>query len=264
MRKIYIMVVITLLLNLITCRALASDSLWITVSPATVEFHVEDMSGRISGFTDTDFLYQIPYLDGYKSNSEVGVENPTTYQKWSELYTSSSDLQVLSGNHKLFIYSTGITSETMVEISIDIHRVNGSAINYARILPVEYIFPGLTYVFEFDIPATPPANHGLTFIKVSNPNDLIADINALGIAKHMGDQHFVSELIKEINEIEAEKAKGKMDDGLTPAQKAKKEYQELFKELNEKNTQPEKDEYVDELALYILQRDIDYIIDHIQ
>lgn len=263
MKKILIIVLALLLININIYQAQA-DTIKIKVSPNTIDFNVKDMNGRISGYTGTQLLLQIPYLDAYGSGEALEQDDPPKpYQLWNELYTSHSKSQIIPGKHQLIIYGTNVTAETEIRMDISIDWNDGRG---AHIGPVDYIFPGLVYIYEFDIPVNPPMNKELTFIKVSNFSDLIKDINALAKEGYIGDAKFVAEITKEINEIEAEKAKGKgkMDDGMTPAQKAKKEYQELLKELNEKWAKPEKDEFVDPFALNILERDITYIINHIQ
>ncbi len=104
----------------------------------------------------------------------------------------------------------------------------------------------------------------ISMIKIATSSDLIADITTAQKLNLIGNAKFVAELTKEINEIEAEKAKGKVDDGLTPAQKAKKEYTELLKEITEKYNKPEGDEYVKKEAYDVLKEDLEYIISHIQ
>ncbi len=263
MRKLYL-IIFALLISIGIYQAQA-DTLKIKVSPNNIDFHVKDMNGRISGYTDTQLLLQIPYLDVYRSGESIEQDDPPKpYQLWNELYTSHSKSQIMPGKHQLIVYSGNITTETEIRMDISIYWINGVSVMAATVSRADYIFPGSVYIYEFDIPITPPANNELTFIKVSNPSDLIIDINTLAKAGYIGNQHFVSELIKDINEIEAEKAKGKIDDGVTPAQKAKKEYQELLKELNEKWAKREKDEFVDPFALNLLERDITYIINHIQ
>lgn len=101
-------------------------------------------------------------------------------------------------------------------------------------------------------------------IRIATQNDLIADIATAEKLNLIGSPNFVTELTKEINEIEAEKAKGKVDDGLTPAQKAKKEYTELLSEITEKYNKPESDEFVKKEAYDVLKEDLEYIIGHIQ
>ena len=154
-----------------------------------------------------------------------------------------------------------ITSETKMTVHIYHHRNNIPSQDFTGI--IDYIFPGLTYTYEFDIPI--PNNNGLNLIKVSNPQDMIVEIKAFAKAGRIGNAKFVDELIKEIQEIEKERLKpAEKDDKLTPTQKAKKEYQELMDEIDEKNAKPEKDEYVHDIAAMLLRRDIDYIINHIQ
>ena len=99
--------------------------------------------------------------------------------------------------------------------------------------------------------------------KIATSNDLIADITTPQKLNLIGSSKFVTELTKEINEIEAEKAKGKVDDSLTPAQKAKKEYTELLNEITEKYNKPEGDEFVKQEAYTVLREDIEYIIGHL-
>lgn len=261
MKTIHIMILLAfLMINIIIQNAYA-DTIEIKVSPIEIEFYLEDTQGRKTGITSNDFLQQIPYADQYGADSEAGVENPGPYQKWNRLYTSDSGAYIPSGKYKLVINGNNINKETQVLMRIDAYMNNNSIMA----APGDYIFPGRVNTYEFDLPGQiSPTTGQLIVTKVSTPNDLIADINALAKANYIGNAKFVAELIKDIQEIEAERAKGKIDDGMTPAQKAKKEYQEFLKELNEKNIKPEKDEYVDGLAIWILQRDLDYIIGHIQ
>lgn len=49
-----------------------------------------------------------------------------------------------------------------------------------------------------------------------------------------------------------------MGDGLTPAQKARKEYTELLKEITEKYNKPEADEYVKKEEYDVLKEDLEY------
>lgn len=261
MKKIYIAILLILLITNTIAQNAYADTINIKVSPSNIEFYLEDSQGRKTGITPNDFLQQIPYADQYEVSSAPGVENPGTYQQWTRIYTSDSEAYIPPGKYKLVIYGNNINSETQIIISINVY-MNKKTI---MAIPGDYVFPGRINTYEFDLPGQiSPTTGQLIVTKVSNPADLIADINALGKASYIGNQHFVSELIKDINEIEKERAQNKIDDGLTPAQKAKKEYQEIIKELNEKNIKPEKDEYVDGLAVWILQRDIDYIINHIQ
>lgn len=99
--------------------------------------------------------------------------------------------------------------------------------------------------------------------KIATSTDLIADITTAQKLNLIGNAKFVAGITKEINEIEAEKAKGKMDDGLTPAQKAKKEYTELLKEIAEKYNKPDGDEFVKQEAYTVLKEDLEYIISHL-
>jgi hypothetical protein len=126
------------------------------------------------------------------------------------------------------------------------------------------IYPNAIWSYEFDVPTMPTNNGQIVLTKVSNSADLIKDLTTAGQLGYIGNAKFVTELTKEINEIEAEKAKGKIDDGLTSAQKAKKEYTELLKELTEKYNKPEADEFVKQEAYTVLKEDLEYIISHIQ
>lgn len=261
MKKIYISTILLLSLILLSVQEAYADSFKITVSPLSTDFYLEDISGKVAGYyPPSGFIVgELPYIDYYSKNGVSDVENPTSDQQWHELSPNGLDKIIPLGKYKLVVFGNSITTLTQVIMSIYIYK-NG---NSGEIMPVDYIMPGLTYTYEFEIAAAPTDNNFI-FIKTSNPASLIALINALAKEGYIGDTKFVTEITKEINEIEAEKAKGKIDDGMTPAQKAKKEYQELLKELDEKNTKPEKDEYVKDFGYSMIKKDMDYIINHIQ
>lgn len=263
MKKLYILIIM-LSLVLLSVQQAYADSFKITVSPLSVDFYIEDINGNVSGYyPPSGFIVgELPYMNMYKENFESDVDNPLPNQQWHELRSKVKSL-IPTGKYKLVVFDMNITTET--EINIGIYRT-WSNMGSAYTAPIDHIFPGLTYTYEFDIPVVPPANYNdITFIKVSNPQDMITEIKAFAKAGRIGNAKFVDELIKEIQEIEKERLKpAEKDDKLTPAQKAKKEYQELMDEIDEKNAKPEKDEYVHDIAAMLLRRDIDYIINHIQ
>jgi len=106
--------------------------------------------------------------------------------------------------------------------------------------------------------------------RIATSTDLIADITTAQKLNLIGSSEFVSEITRKINKIEekrlkpAQKDKDDDKNGLTPAQKAKKEYQELLNEITEKYNKPESDEFVKQEAYTVLREDLEYIIGHIQ
>lgn len=266
MKTILKILLLLTILNINYAAYASINDLDITVAPNTVNFHLEDVAGNKAGYISPgQILIQIPFIGSYIEGGETLGESTVTDAlfEWHRLYTKGGQIMVPVGKYKLIVYGDTLTAPTQIKIGISI-RWDDNINWHADTLMGDYIFPKVIWKYEFDVSAVPPIDNKIMLIKISDPNDLIIDINALAKEDYMGNAKFVAEIIKEINEIEAEKAKGKMDDGMTPAQKAKKEYQELLKELNEKWAKPEKDEYVDPLALDILERDITYIINHIQ
>lgn len=262
MRTIYLITVLILFLIVTISEKAYADTFKIMVSPITTDFYLEDINGNVSGYyPPSGFIVgELRYLDNYIVNGESTTEeNSTSNEQWHEL-NPNGDKIIPPGRYKLVVSSMNITSATKIAVQIYHHYGNMPSGDYTGI--VDYIFPGLTYTYEFNLPLqkTP----GVNLIKVANSQDLIKDINALSLSNYIGNTKFVTELIKDINEVEKERAKGKVDDGMTPAQKAKKEYTELLSEITEKYNKPENDEFIKQEAYIILRKDIEYIINHIQ
>lgn len=256
--KISIVILLILIINSINAYA---DTLHIMISPTNTKFYLEDMYGKKTGRTPNGLLQQIPYADQFGRSGETGVDNPTPYQSWDEIYTSDSNAFIPPGKYKLVVFGNNISTVTMIVMRIDIYK-NGSA---GGGTPVDYILPGLTYTYEFEIAPTPATNN-FNFTKISNPQDMIMEINAFAKIGYIGNAEFVNEIIKKIHKIEENRTETEKDDDkhtLTSNQKAKKEYQELLNEITEKLNKPEKDEFIQGLAFVALKKDLEYIIGHL-
>lgn len=258
---INILVIITLL-NITLIPSYAISDISVIVRPQAIQFHIEDSNGKITGYTPNGILKQIPNIGNYRESGTPDADiDSTEYDEWHQIDGDGSPITILPGQYKLVLYATSMMKIPRASVEI----WGSSTREYILFIDDIAIFPNTIAVYEFTIPTMLPTNsEGIVTIKVSNPQDLIKDINAAGQSNYIGNAKFISELVKDINEIEAEKAKGKIDDGLTPAQKAKKEYTELMKEITEKYNKPETDEFVKQEAYNVLREDIDYIINHIQ
>lgn len=165
---------------------------------------------------------------------------------------------ILAGNYKIVCFGRGLVSYTIV-IAYDWQPITTPPISQVK--KIGFANTGTVQTYEIIVPDSPAS--GIVINKIASPADLITDITTAGQLNYIGNARFVTEITKEINEIEAEKANGKMDDGLTPAQKAKKEYTELLKEITEKYNKPESDEFIKQEAYTVLKEDIEYIISHL-
>lgn len=258
-----------LMMFFITAQCYA-DTIKIRVSPDIIDFYVEDISGKISGYTDTQLLLQIPYMDAYWATSEVNEPNPLPSQKWNELYTSHSESFIPPGKYKLVIYSPHVTTPTNISISIDMTWSNTGVIKSATISNIYSMFPGSVYTYEFDIPAI-PVNGEILLTKVSTPVDLIKDINAAASLSYIGNPKFASEIIEDINEIEKKRTKMLANASRSSAEVHKKttevynvadNYREILQELDEAYSKPTAKKFVNQEAYIILRKDIEYIIAH--
>lgn len=258
-----------LIMFFITAQCYA-DTIKIRVSPDIIDFHVEDINGKISGYTDTQLLLQIPYMDAYWSNSDVNEPNPLPSQKWNELYTSHSESFIPPGKYKLVLYSPNITTPTNVRISIDMTWSNTGVIKSAIISNTYSMFPGSIYTYEFDIPAI-PVNGELILTKVAAPADLIKDINTAASLNYIGNPKFVAEIIEDINEIEkkrtlilknASRSATEVHKKSTETYSVADNYREILEELNEAYRTPSAKKFVNQDAYIILRKDIEYIIAH--
>lgn len=255
MRKYIIILLVSLIANTFGNAYASLTYFQIIVTPININFHLEDAKGNISGYIPEGIADEIPNMGFYMKSGEPG-ESFSSHK----IEQNGSDNLISPGKYKLVLY--GSTKIEQAKIGIDLGYSENSM--GAGAMLVEYVLPNTIGIYEFDVPSMPPINN-ITLIKVSTPNDLITDINALVKENYIGDSKFVTEVINKIQEIEKKRVKpATKDDKLTSAQKAKKEYQEMIKELYEKYQKPDKNGYVDGLAFSILQRDLDYIINHIQ
>lgn len=261
--KTKILIIIVLLLT-INFQALGlPKSFHTVVVPGNIQFQMSDSMGNITGYNPTTksiimnipntlyFLFDEPYEGTRtKDNSHYKLES----QKYS------NTIQMTPGMYKIKVFGTTTVENMNLYFNVFYQNIKGAQIMTEH---ASIIYPNVTWTYEITIPDVPPATKNVPLIKVANPQDLITDINAASSLGYIGNAKFVSELVKDINEIEAKKAKGKTDDGLTPAQKAKKEYAELLSEITEKYNKPESDEFVKKEAYDVLREDMEYIIEHL-
>lgn len=223
-----------------------------------INFGIYDSNGTYSGYNATDPKHKIINLNGFDTGSHwVGDEFAPAIEVSNFLYGRLPD--GTSGNYKLAIYTT----------KLKIYQIDGWMME--RTVDMGYFtIKGIIDVGQvkyWEIKYTPMQNPVIT--RIATSSDLIADITTAQKLNLIGNAKFVTEITKEINEIEAKRTKvdpshGSGDDGLTPAQKAKKEYQELLKEITEKYNKPEADEFIKQEAYTVLKEDLEYIISHIQ
>ncbi len=256
---------ITIIISLILSVQAYAISIYIN-SDQNIQFMLVDYNGKRTGYDPN--AKQVISETGlprimYYLHNEYNPDNPPVNPD-PPYYTLQGDFPVNQTplNMKL-ILTANVLAKINEPISIEFEEKNTS-ISYPQnsvqvILP--FLMTDIGLVSKYELSYIPFQSAKLT--KISASNDLIADITTAQKLNLMGNAKFVSELTKDINEIEAEKAKGKIDDGLTPAQKAKKEYTELLKEITEKYNKSESDEFVKQEAYTILKEDLEYIINHL-
>lgn len=231
------------------------------IMPGNIQFQMTDPLGNTSGYDpasqttlqnipDTIYCLHREYENITKDNSQYTL-GPD----------KSNSRGAMVGTYKLKIFAPNTVENFTFGFNVSYQNMVGHQID---IIYHAILYPNSVWTYELTIPVVPPANKQIILTKISTPADLIKDITTAGQLGYIGNPKFVTELTKEINEIEAEKAKGKVDGGLTPAQKGKKEYQELLKEITEKYNKPEADEFIKKEAYDVLTEDLEYIISHIQ
>lgn len=259
----YIILLVSILILSFPC--FAAEGIRINIAPKDIEYHMVNPSGLITGYTPNGILNQNPEVDSYMQHAITAIEGPQNpYDEWHTINQDGYPAYISPGKYNLVIYGAKVPIQT--KIGIYFWWLN-QGIKGPDYTAIHLIYPNVVWTYEFEVTQNIPTYTQIPLIKLSTPADLIKDLTIAGQLGYIGNPHFVSDIIENINEIEKERAKPveKDDDHkLTPAQKAKKEYTELLSEITEKYNKPESDEYVKKEAYDVLKEDLDYIINHIQ
>ena len=118
---------------------------------------------------------------------------------------------------------------------------------------------------------TPPANGQLILTKVSQPGDLIKDINTAASLGYIGNPKFVSEIIEDINEIEKKRAtlwgyriqsSIEVHKKSTETYSVSDNYREILEDITEAYNKPTTKKFVTAEGYNVLKEDLEYIIAH--
>jgi len=250
MKKLFFITVLAMMTS-VHCYAVSIGA----YSNMSANFMLVEQTGQRTGYDPgvrgVVFESNSPTLT-YYINALGGDE--TSYMLQGKL-----PVEMMPLNMKLVVTGMQLTANNKIVFTL---RENKSGLKYPQNSVYMILTPILDVgqVVTYNLAYTPLKS--IIATKIAVPTDLIADITTAQKLNLIGNTKFIAELTKEINEIESEKAKGKADDGLTPAQKAKKEYTELLSEITEKYNKPESDEFVKQEAYTVLREDIEYIIGH--
>lgn len=249
MKKIILTILSIVLIN---AQAYASlEYISISTSPQTIEFHLENSAGSISGYTPSGIMAQIPNITAYEKTSEItsGDDVLGEYEKSNSLKPKILPANIAIGKYKIVIYGNTLPTNTRILIDMDWSDNIQWDMKY---IGFKMIYPNAIWIYEFDVPATPINNGQIILTKVSTPIDLIKDLTTAGQLSYIGNKQFASEIIKKTEAI-----------GLSKSDQ-KKGYTELLTEITEKYNKPEGDEFVRQEAYTVLKEDLEYIIGHIQ
>ncbi len=261
--KKYLLFTIVVLISLVSPCYANVNSVLIGIAPSTVEFHLADSNGNLTGYTPGGVILQLPNLT-YVVWNEPTVDPVRPDEIYHLIHRASSPFTIQPGKYKLTIYGTNIPTKARISIEL---RWSEDWRLVTKTSGLYLIYPNLIWSYEFDIPSIPPAAGKITLTKVATVNDLLTDIKAAGSLQYIGNAEYINELIKEVQKIEKERlhpVENEAHDPATPAQRAIKKYQKLLKEITEKYQKPEPDEFVKQEAYAVLKEDLDYIISHVK
>jgi len=226
------------------------ESVVIQTAPQSVEFHLEDPMGNISGYTSNGITLQIPAIGLYEKTSEIasGDDLLGEYEKHNTLKPQIFPANITIGKYKLVIYGT----TTAINTFIYIHLNWGDNVKwYMEYLNDKLMYPNVVWTYELDVPATPSANGQITLTKVSNPTDLITDINTSNQLGYLGTPGTYQSLLAKAQDAQAKVTAGQP----IPAKNV------LNALINDINAQ--KGKQINTIAADILIEDAQYIINHI-
>ncbi len=196
--KKYLLLIILIILMSFNINALALPrELSLSISPSEVQYQLIDPFGNITGYNplSNNVLNNIPNLSYIFSSEPMGASYPTKYQKFHVISPNviSNTSTISIGKYKIKIFGSNTQDNFLLSLSIPYPHVGEMSIDKKS-----FIYPNVSWTYEFDVPATPTNNEQIILTKVSTPADLIKDLTTAGQLGYIGNKKLVSKLVQTV------------------------------------------------------------------